>query len=356
MALKLKQTRPENELTKVSVATLRTNYKDLAHEYNQLIDKEVLLCPKCGEFQRAKDGFYVDRRYETDRYPICKSCLLKLVEQRKTDRSAPHETKESVQRVLRMMDKVYDDSFYEKCIKGAADNVRERNRVSPWATYITSIQSLEQWKDKTWEDSTFGDAGMAADEEEIQLNQKTIKTAKKRFGSGYSDEDYMYLEGEYKDWVSRYECNTKAQEEVFENLSLLKLLKKKAIMSGQPTKDLDKQQQDWLDTGKLKPKQNSTDTLSEAQTLGTLIQKWEETRPLPDIDPAFKDVDKIGLYFDAFVRGHTSKMFGVKNAFSHIYEKVMSKFTVKRPQYESDDDTESVFDKIFSNTELQDNE
>ena len=128
-------------------------------------------------------------------------------------------------------------------------------------------------------------------------------------------------------------------------------MKRNAIKKGLSTKDIDKSYQDWLDTGKLKPKQNSLDTFSDAQTLGTLIQKYEETRPLPEIDPELEDVDKIGLYIDAFYRGHASKMLGLKNRFSNIYEKVMSKYTVTPPSYDEESDSEILFDKIFGNKE-----
>ena len=99
----------------------------------------------------------------------------------------------------------------------------------------------------------------------------------------------------------------------------------------------------------LKPKQNTLDTFSDAQTLGTLIQKYEETRPLPEIDPELQDVDKIGLYIDAFYRGHASKMLGLKNRFSNIYDRIMSKYTVKQPSYDEETDSEILFDKIFGN-------
>ena len=161
----------------------------------------------------------------------------------------------------------------------------------------------------------------------------------------------MFLENEYQDWVSRYECSQKAQELTFENLSILKLMKRNALKKGLSTKDIDKSYQDWLDTGNLKPKQNTLDTFSDAQTMGTLIQKYEETRPLPDIDPELSDVDKIGLYIDAFYRGHASKMLGLKNRFSNIYEKVMSKYAVKPPSYDEESDSEILFDKIFGSQE-----
>ena len=344
---RLRSYRTPEEIKKMQVSKIREEYNRLAVDYARIVDNKVLLCPCCNNWQSAEDGFYMDRRYATDRYPICKRCILKRVEQRQKDTDPPNETKESVQRVLQTMDKVYDDKFYDDCVKGALDGVNEKQRHSPFATYIVGIQSLPQYRGKTWKDSNFGDAAMSADEEEIRIIQKTVKAGRKRFGSGYTDDEYMLLENEYQDWITRYECNTKAQEEVFENLSILKLLKKKALNKGLSTRDLDKQQQDWLDAGKLKPKQNSTDALSDAQTMGTLLQKYEETRPLPEIDPELEDVDKIGLYIDAFFRGHTLKMLGLKNMFSNIYEKVMRKYTVTRPEYSEEEDSEAIFEKVF---------
>ena len=344
----MKPTLTDKELARVkSLTELKKNYADLAEIYNAFIDGDFLKCPKCGDIMKADTAFYHDRNYVIGKYPICKRCIQDMVEQRDKNGES-HESKETVQKVLQMMDKVYDDSFYSDCIKGAEEGLKEKNRTSPFATYITAIQSLTQWKGKSWKDSEFGDSGMSVDEEEVRLNQKTIKAAKKRFGStGYSNEDYMFLEHEYQDWITRYECNTKAQEEVFENLSIIKLLKKRAILAGDSTRDLDKQHQDWMDTGKLKPKQNSTDTLSDAQTFGTFIQKIEETRPCADIDPELEDVDKIGLLIDVFFRGHTAKMLGLKNNFSHLYEKFMERYTVHRPQYEADGDSEAIFEKVF---------
>ena len=347
----IKQPLTPDELKKLGITAIKNNYNDLAETFNKVLDKELLMCPKCGDFLKAESGFYYDNNYAANRYPICKRCLLQMVEQRKNSKDEPNETKESVQKVLQMMDRVYDDKFYEDCVKGALDGVKEKNRSSPFTTYITALQSLPNWKGKTWKDSNFGDE-TSINEEDVRIIQKTVRNGRKRFGSGYSDEDYMFLENEYQDWITRYECNTKAQEEVFENLSLIKLLKKKAMASGQSTKDLDNQHQNWLDAGRLKPKQNSMDTMSDAQVLGTLLQKWEETRPLPEIDPELEDVDKIGLYIDSFFRGHTSKMLGLKNGFSHIYEKVMSKYTVTKPQYNDESDSEAIFEKVFgSNNE-----
>ena len=97
----------------------------------------------------------------------------------------------------------------------------------------------------------------------------------------------------------------------------------------------------------LKPNQNNSNALTEAKTFGQLIQKWEDEKPIPEPEGDFKDVDKIGLYLDVFFKGHMSRMMNLKNAFSSIYDRFMKKYTVSKPQYDEDSDSEALFDQIF---------
>ena len=342
----LMQPRTKSEILKLNVNKVRDEYERLSVDYNRIINNDVLLCPKCGKWQATTTSFYMDKRYVTDRFPICKKCIMMMVEQRNKEDDLPNETRESVQAALQLLDRPFDSDFYDECVKGAIDDVREKRRSSPFATYITSILSLPNWRGMTWKDSKFGATGEEGTED-IRLVQKTIKAGRKRFGASYTDEELMFLENEYQDWLFRYECNTKAQEEVFENLSVAKLLQRRALASGKSTKDIDAQIQNWMNTGNIMPRQNTMDSLSDAQTFGTLIQKWEETKPIPEPDPDLKDVDKIGKYVDVFYRGHSAKMFGLDNTFSHLYENEMAKYTVKKPEYNEEEDSEVVFERIF---------
>ena len=183
-------------------------------------------------------------------------------------------------------------------------------------------------------------------DEEIEI----IEESKRIFGNGFSEDDYLYLYDQYTDWTTRHECNTKAQEEVFKRLCFVQLDLLKATRTKQPTKDLDATFQNLLGTANLQPKQNAKDAVSDAQTFGTLIDKWENTRPLPEIDEELKDVDKIGLYIDVFFRGHTAKMLGVKNALSNLYDKYIRKYTVAKPEYKDDEDNEALFNAIFGSS------
>lgn len=346
----------DSEIKRMSgSAPMKKSYLTLNADYKKIYEHEILFCPKCGEWKDAEGYFYRDTNYEIGRFPICKQCLLAMVEQRENGRS--RECVETVLPVLQLLNKPFIESYYESCVKSVVEGMGKYQKSSAFVAYMTGMQSLPQYRNKTWKDTVYDISGNDSQESDdepdsgINENSRLIKAAHKRFGYDYDLPDLQFLETQYEDWVSRYECQTKAQEEIFERLAFKKWEINKATKEGQPTAQLDKTYQDLLNTANITPKQTGMDAFADAQTLGTLIQKWEEEKPLPEIDPELQDVDKIGLYLDAFFRGHTSKMLGIKNAFSNIYEKVMSKYTVKPPSYEDDEDSEAVFNKIFGTQE-----
>lgn len=344
----------EEELQKATMRETKDEYEKLSEGYNKILSLEYIYCHKCNEWKTPK-FFYVWKDNASGYYPICKDCLVKMAENRTSRDGESHETRESIQKVLRMMDLPYFESLYQSCLKLKMSDEKEYTfKVSVFQLMFTQLNSLPQYKGLSYLDSRFtvdGGAVPSVPHEEDILDLEVVKRGRERFGN-YADADLMFLETEYEDWVSRYECNTKAQEEAFQRLSFKKLEIRKATLEGKPTRDLDKTYQEWLGTANIQPKQTSMDSLVEAQTLGTLLQKYEETRPLPEIDPELKDVDKIGFYIDTFFRGHASKLLGIKNAFSDLYEKVMNKYTVKPPKYDSDEnDSEDIFRKVFGDVE-----
>ena len=347
----LRQAKEDKEIRKLGVNNVRQAYIDLASDYNRIVNNDILLCPKCNTWQKAETGFYFDKNYATERYPICKRCILAMVEQRRNDKDEPNETKESVMYVLQKMDRVFDEGFYDECVKGARDEVKEKNRNSPFATYITAIQSLPNWKGKTWNDSIFSDGDSQVDNTEVNENSRILKAAKKRFGEEYSPQDLMFLEQEYQDWIKRYPCENKAQEVLYKNAAYVELNIEKAQKEGRDTKDLLKSLQEIMTSLQIKPSQSNSNALTEAKTFGQLIEKWEDDfdggRPIPDPDPEFEDVDKIGTYIDIFFRGHLARMMGLKNGLSKLYESFIKKYSVEKHVYEEDSDSEAIFDKLF---------
>lgn len=319
--------------------------------------KDKFTCFYCG-YEYVETNYYNSNSEfynNIGKIPYCKQCIEGFYQQyyeRYTNEGCLTPEKKAVQRLCMIFDIYYRDDVFSS----AMNKIKESNmNISPMGQYMKQIQLQQYNRNKETYENTIYEAeqenfAMSSISElsgETTVDHKTIDF----FGSGFTDDDYKFLQREYDDWTARHECNTKAQEEVFKRICFKQLEILRATRRGEDTKNLDATFQNLLETAKLQPKQNAGDTTADNQTFGTLIDKWENERPLPEIDEELKDADKIGLYIDTFFKGHTCKMLGEKNAYSNLYSSMMKKYTVDKPEYESDEDCDSevVFDKFVGN-------
>ena len=318
---------------------------------------------KCTCFYCGKE--YVDTNYyksnsvfysNIGRIPYCKQCIEKFYQQfyeKYTNEGCLTPEKKAVQRVCMIFDIYYKEDIFNSAIDDAK---RRKMNISAMGAYMKMIQLQQYNRNKEIYENTitqavqenFAMASIADISGETTVDQKTINF----FGTGFTDEDYKFLQREYDDWTARHECKTKTQEEIFKDICFNRLQNLKALRRGEDTKDIAASFQKMLDAGKLQPKQNAGDATADNQTFGTLIDRWENERPLPEIDEELRDVDKIGIYIDTFFKGHLAKMMGIKNGFSNSYTKFMKKYTVDKPEYDNDENSEALFDAIFGNTSL----
>lgn len=315
--------------------------------------KAKCVCFYCGKeyvdtnYYKSNSNFYSN----IGKVPYCKQCIEKFYQhyfEKYTNEGCLTPEKNAVKRLCAAFDIYYKEDAYNAAIDSAKK--REMN-ISPMGAYMKMIQ-LSQYKGKSY-DNTVSDEEKKYFVANISSNISSSRNVDEKtvqfFGTGFTDEDYKFLKEQYEDWTARHECKTKAQEEVFKDICFNRLQNLKALRRGEDTKDITASFQKMLDSGKLQPKQNSGDTTADNQTFGTLIDKWENTRPLPEIDDELKDVDKIGWYIDIFFRGHLSKMMGLKNGLSNLYTKFMKKYTVEKPEYSDEENSEVLFDAIFGN-------
>lgn len=339
---------PKNadEIKKTPVSQIRNEYNKLAEYYNHIVDHDVVFCKKCGR-PLSKHAFYQDDRFADQCSIYCKDCLKKIAYQQKKDTDPIKETPESIREVCRILDKPFLNKVYEQCKNAAENPTGERVKESIFMVYAPLISTLPQYKNMKFKDSD------KSEEEEIEsedrrIVQKTVRAGRKRFGD-YSDEDLMFLENEYEDWISRYPCDSKSQELLFKRLCCQELDADKAQKAGNSTKDIDKAIQDTLASLGIKPSQSRADAMADNMTFGQLIDKWESSgKPIPEPEPEFADVNKIGSYIDIFFKGHLSKAMGLRNGFSQAYDKFMQQYSVNQPELD-DEEEEALFNQIFGN-------
>ena len=317
--------------------------------------KDKYTCFYCGNeyvdtnFYNSNSEFYVNM----GKLPYCKQCIEKFYQyyfDKYTNEGCLTPEKKAIKRLCMVFDIYYTDNVYNSAMK----KVKESSmNISPMGQYMKTIQLSQYNRNKETYENTITkeeQEKFANSFPDISTDRKVDENTIKFFGAGFTDEDYQFLKEEYDDWVARHECKTKAQEEVFKRICFKQLEILKATRRGEDTKNLDATFQNYLDTAKLQPKQNSGDTTADNQTFGTLIDKWENTRPLPEIDEELRDVDKIGWYIDVFFKGHLSKMMGLKNGLSNLYTKFMKKYSVEKPEYSDEENSEILFDAIFGNS------
>lgn len=351
MSTKITTPHSEEDVKSLKIADLRRYAIRISSNLDEILNLKKMYCHKCDDWHLAA-AFYADKRYKSGFYPICKECLQKEAMDYNPKTKEFADNREKTIRVFQQLDLPFIDSAYRTAVKRSQEESGDRNHKSAYGNLITIVKTFDQYRGKHFEDSEFGDDGNPADangatEEEINENSRLIKMAKKRFGTDYSNRDLQFLETQYEDWTARYACESKAQEILFQRICHKQLEIEKAQKRGDETKDLDKTLQDLMASSSIKPNQSNADALTESKTFGQLIKKWEDEQPIPEPSEEFKDVDKIGLYIDVFFKGHMSKMMGLKNAFSSLYDRFIPKYTVTKPQYDEDADTETLFDKIF---------
>lgn len=332
-----------------------------------IVTPATLHCLCCNKEFNSNDFYDSDSELHESigKIPYCRECLDKFYKhyyQSYKDKGYPDSDRRAIERICMMLDLYYSDNIFDGAVRLSE---KESHKNAPFISFYLRQVKLYQYRGKNYDNTIHDKHKEIKDRESVvdigaknENNNEEIDIAIKLFGNGFEKDDYLFLYHEYSDWTVRHECNTKAQEEVFKQICLTQLGLIKAARSGDDTKtkDLAVQYQKWLDTGKLQPKQSSGDTTAETQTFGTLIDKWENTRPLPEIDEELRDVDSIGLYLDVFFRGHLAKMMGLKNGLSNLYDKYIKRYTVTKPEYDEDDSNEAAFDAIFGSSLLDDEE
>jgi len=317
----------------------------------------TLRCMCCNDELNSKEFYDSDSEQHraVGKIPYCKECIVKLYngyfeKYKKLEYANPD--RKAVERICMTFDLYYSDKIFDSVMKQIEkDDIVGTSIISMYAKNVKMYQYRKKNYDSTiqekYKEAKDKDSVLSIYDSDDTQKVEEVELGTRLFGSGFTDDDYVYLYREYCDWTTRHECQTKSQEELFKQICHARLNLLKAERAGDDTKDLMTTFLKALEAAKLQPKQNAGDALSDAQTLGTLIDKWENTRPIPEVDEELRDVDNIGLYIDVFFRGHLSKMMNLKNGLSNLYDKFMSKYKVEKPEYDADEDNEALFDAIF---------
>lgn len=293
---------------------------------------------------------------------MCKSCLENLYEQYYTRLKNENA---ALRRICMKFDYYYSPIIAEK-----AKQEREKESVTSdvgksLIFYYLDILGRQEYQSKNYDNTISeesivrqtltepGDMDVASQfledtdaEDDRDLTQDLFYF----WGAGFEPDEYLTLQEEYEDWMTRYIVDSKAREQLIKEACKTKILMNRALKEGN-TEQYSKLSDLWkknMDAAELSPRAERVAAKETEIPLGVMVQRFEKERPIGQPDPEWEDVDGIMKLILVYFIGHLSAMCGVKNRYATMYHEEMDKYRAKEPELSDSEDDEDVFDYVFS--------
>ena len=256
---------------------------------------EQPMCKNCSKLFNENDFYYSGKKY----LPYCKKCSEELALKEGSLDLATFSA------FLKQVDKMFS---YE-CWQDLQDLGEP---------YVRNY--LELLKNKGLASKKYKDSDNSINNEEFGSDQELFK----KWGvSNMSDVEF--LENEYHEWETSYEINSKAMVDSVKQLCLVELDIRKARKSND-VQSLDKLlriKSQILGDANLKPVQETGNAVNEQVTIGTLIKKFEQDRPIPEDDtPDW--VDNL----QKWIVGQLARMEGLTSDYTDDFNKELDKYGI----------------------------
>lgn len=164
-----------------------------------------LICLCCGEEKNEKE-FYKSSSLlysKIGKIPTCKECISKIYDKYKIKYNKDERL------AIYHMCRILDISFNQKCFDASVgERNNKRKETQLWQIYFTKMNSIGK---KNGYGESFDDSDKLDINKSIEDNKKTKLKIIRKWGKGYTDEQYEMLEDIYKEWCG---------EDTDENLSL----------------------------------------------------------------------------------------------------------------------------------------
>ena len=322
----------------------------------------VSYCHKCGKaFSKRKGNFYVNhsQMYRGIGYlSICKDCVEQIYEGYLARSGG--DQKAAVRQLCRKLDLYWSDNVYELSYRKSTS----RTIISQYFSRLITQPYINKCYDDTLLEEKKYAKSSGADEikeaplvKELPQEDETITTieisdeVKNFWGPGYTPEMYSQLEQRRQYWMSRFPNSSQIDigtEALIRQICSLEIDINRDRTAGKSVDKSVNALNTLIKTANLNPTQQKEDVDASVNNtpLGVWIYKFENERPLPEIDEDMKDVNKVKKYIFTWM-GHICRMVGFKNFYSKLYDEEIERLRVERPEYEDEDDEDLLVD-VFS--------
>ena len=310
------------------------------------------VCHKCGtQYGTMKGYFPICHSYlnkGVGYLPYCKRCVDEIYELYLAECGDPTK---AIRQVCRKLD-IYWSS------KACDQAIQQSSSKTAISTYLTKINTY-YYAGKSYDDTLIEECKLwECDDNDICDGSDTTpdptEEIKAFWGPGYTAEMYAELEARLQYYRSQMDESMKQDlgtDALLRQIAMLEIDINKARAGGSSVDKMVSTLNSLLSNLSKPAKKSEEINSSTVNTpFGVWIKKWEDERPLPEIDESLKDVDGITKYVLTWVYGHIAHMLKVKNARTKLYDEAIAELRVERPEYDDEDD-ESMLEDIFGRSE-----
>lgn len=318
------------------------------------ISSDKAICTKCGTAYSRRKGYfpvsYAILYKGIGHIPVCKTCVDSIYN---SYLAQCNDAKKAVRQTCRKLDLYWSDNVYEVVARKSTT----RSMMTQYIAKTNTITYAGKSYDDTLSDEgtlwSFGEVEAspsdAASNNDIRNEEQDISIedipadVKVFWGSGYTPSMYLELEQRRSYWMSRFPSDVELDigtEALIRQICSLELDINRDRAAGRSVDKSVTALNALLGSANLKPVQKKKDDADVALAntpLGVWLYRYENERPLPEVDEDLKDVNKLKKYIFTWM-GHLCKMLGVKNSYSQMYEDEIERLKVELPEYDGDDD------------------
>lgn len=320
-----------------------------------------VICSKCGTAHGRRKNYFLVSYSTLNRgigyMTVCKECVnamfAEYMEQCKNEKLA-------MRQLCRKLDLYWSAKVYEGVEKRSVGQAIAVN-------YISRLTS-SNYAGKCYDDTLIAEGTMWSSirdkaeeqEESVQQAADAPETTEDNFeitdemiafwGRGYTPQMYADLEQRRSYWMSRFPNDIEIDigtEAIIKQICAVEIDISRDRAAGRAVDKSISVLNTLLGSASLKPaqKKNDSDNSLYNTPMGVWIDRFENKRPIPE-DETDKDRNYLTKYILAWFGGHLSKMFGIKNANTKLYEEEIAKYRVYRPDFDDDSDDNLMYDAL----------
>lgn len=290
---------------------------------------------------------------------ICNNCVDELFEHYK---AALGNEADAIRRVCLKFDIYWNPEIYSMLNKASTSQSRVRAYISKTNLYKYIGKTFDDTLDEEYAQKLEAEAVAQAeleaaerareesiiksvepvygdDENDIVVDENIIQY----WGTGFTPEMYIELEGRRNYWLSQYPPGTvlnPGEEGILRQICNLEISINQDRAAGKPIEKSVNALNTLFGSMNMKPSQKK-ETEENYVPFGVEIARFEDGDPIPEPDEDFKDVDGMRHNILTWFLGSLCKTAGIKNEYSQMFEDEIGQYTVERPKYDdSDDDVE----------------